>query len=75
MRDPSEMGDALVGQAAEWFPADCLVSQYRTARRSRSSSRSGDPATSMKTPFIGLERTVGALIALDSSPSTEFSAL
>ena len=23
--DPSEVGDALLGQAAEWFPADCLV--------------------------------------------------
>jgi hypothetical protein len=23
--DPSEVGDALLGQAAEWFPADSLV--------------------------------------------------
>ena len=23
--DPSELGDALLSQAAEWFPAECLV--------------------------------------------------
>ena len=23
--DPSEVGDALLSQTAEWFPADCLV--------------------------------------------------
>jgi hypothetical protein len=65
--DSSEMGDALLGQAAECLPADSLASQYRTARRSRSSSRSGDPATSMKTP---LRPDRARFVA-----STEFSAL
>ena len=107
--DPSELGDALLGQVAEWFPADCLVvaiqdgspqplmlaqrgpcDRYEHAlvgvarwiaehnEEFFSASLAGDqrvpggPAvTAIGFPLIGRERTIGALIALDSSPSSE----
>ena len=107
--EPAELGDALLSQAAEWFPAECLVMAVQdgsvhplmiaergpcVATRMRwsasldglpSTTKSssvrvlratgaipgGPPATVVGFPLIGRERTIGALIALDSLPSSE----
>ena len=107
--DPSDVGDALLSQAAEWFPADCLVvaiqdgspdpliiaqrgpcdryedalagvarwiaehnEEFVTASLAKDQRVPGGPAaTVLGFPLIGRERTIGALIALDSSPSTD----
>ena len=108
--DPSEVGDALLSQAAEWFPADCLVvaiqdgspdpliiaqrgpcdryedalagvarwiaehnEEFVTASLAKDQRvpPGGPAATVLGFPLIGRERTIGALIALDSSPSTD----
>jgi diguanylate cyclase (GGDEF)-like protein len=111
--DPSELGDALLSQAAEWFPAECLVVAVQDgspqpsmiARRGPceryedalvrvagwiaehneefvSASLAtdqrvpgGPPAAVIGFPLIGRERTIGALIALDSAESTEKPSL
>ena len=107
--DPSEVGDALLSHAAEWFPADCFAvavqdgtphplmiarrgpcdryeeALVRVARwiadhndeflsASLASDRriaGGPAATVLGFPMIGRERTIGALIVLDSSPSID----
>ena len=70
--DPSEMGAMRCSvRRPNGFLPTVWCREYRTARRSRSSSA----ATVVGFPLIGLEWTIAALIALDSSPSTEFSAL
>jgi diguanylate cyclase (GGDEF)-like protein len=107
--DPSEVGDALLSEAAEWFPAECLViavqdgsvhplmiaqrgpcdryedalvrvarwiaehnEEFLSASLASDQRIPGGPAaTVMGFPLLGHERTIGALIALDSSPSRE----
>jgi hypothetical protein len=52
--DPSEVGDALLSHAAEWFPADCLVVAIQDGSPEPLIIRSGDLATSMKKPLPAL---------------------
>ena len=111
--DLSQVGDALLSHAAQWFSAECLAVAVQDGARPPSiiarrgpSSRyedafvsvalwiaehneefmsanlaadprvSGGPAASVVGfPLFGRERTIGALIALDSWPSTEKPAL
>lgn len=111
--DPSEVGDALLSHAAEWFPAACLVvavqdgspqpsmiarrgpcgpyedalarvaewiaehnEEFVSASLAADQRVPGGPAASvLGFPLIGRERTIGALIALDSSASTEKPSL
>ena len=107
--EPSQVGDALLTRAAEWFPAECLAVAVQDGSRHPSMIarrgpcgayedalvrvaewiaehneefvsaslatdrrvQGGPPATVIGFPLIGRERTIGALIALDSSASTE----
>ena len=107
--DLSEVGDALLAYAADWFPADCLAvavqdgspdplmisqrgpcgryeealtgvarwiadhnDEFLTANLAGDGRIAGGPAaTVLGFPLIGRERTIGALIVLDSSPSIE----